>query len=735
MNGPLPIAITAAPEANFTEIATALEVSWQAVQKRAIKESWPFREQAQRGGKKRLFPLATLPAPVRSAVQRHRLHTMSSSPSATAPSLAAAVGAAPLPAPFVPASAPSLAGALFPGSLTDKQRAERDARKAVLAALANLQANSGASQAAAMTTLLTTAKAGRLEPNLDTMLRQARDPRGRAGDGYPSIRTLKRWLAAPDLAPKFAQRDLTVPPWAPTLMKLYAQPSKPSLPACLEELPGALPAGVPMPSYDAAYRFLRKLGNVERARGRRLSRDLKNLLPFVRRDTSDMLPDAFYTGDGHTFDAEVAHPRHGRPFRPEITTILSGPTRRCVGWSAGLAESTCGVMDALRHAVETAGLFVLWYVDNGSGFKNVAMSDEVTGFVGRLGGTPTHSLPYNSQARGLEERSHKSIWVRAAKKLPTYMGADMDRQARQKVHKLTRADIKAIGTSRHLLAWNDFLRFCQEEIDAYNNRPHSGLSKMRDPQSGQLRHQTPNEAWQAAIDAGWEPMRITADEAADLFRPEIVATVLRGEIRHNGNLYFSRDLTEWHGEKVRVGYDIHDPSKVWVRDMDGRLICVAEFEANKARYFPVSMEESARQRRARRRAERLETHLQEVREELDAPALLEHQPAVTVPVQMSVPAERLPIEADAERIEPGKVLTLPGVEERPWFTNDPDQYRWLMRNPAQWASEDAAWLLDYAASDDYADLAERYAFQGVAWRNDDEQRAMTVLEGFEVAAG
>ncbi|MDO8931354.1 MAG: Mu transposase C-terminal domain-containing protein, partial [Rhodocyclaceae bacterium] len=636
--------------------------------------------------------------------------------------------------PAVASNRSATAGLSIPAAdLTDKQRAERDARKSVLAAIRNLQARTGCSQEAAMTTLLTTARAGKLEPVLDAMLHMARDPRGRAGDGYPSMRTLKRWLSATDLAPKLAQKEMTVPAWAPALMKLYGQPQKPSLSACMDDLPAALPAGVAIPSYDAANRFLKKLGNVERQRGRRLSRDIKNLLPFVRRDASGFAPDAIYTADGHCFDAEVAHPRHGKAFRPEITTVLSVSTRRCVGWSAGLAESTWAVMDAMRHAAETASTFALWYVDNGSGFKNDAMTAEVTGFVGRIGGTITNSLPYNSQARGVEERSHKSIWVRGSKKLPTYMGADMDRQARQKVFKLTRADIKATGTSKLLMAWDNYLRFCQDEIDAYNNRPHKALPKLRDPETGKPRHQTPNEAWQQAIDEGWEPSPVTSDESADLFRPEVVATTIRGEIRLHNHLYFSHDLTEFTGDKVRVGYDLHDASKVWVRDMDGRLICIAEFEANKRRYFPESFVEQAQRRRTEQRANRLETHLQEVREELDAPALLEHQPTITVP--LDIPRDRLAIEVEAQRIDDSNVVAMPGMEERPWLTNDPDQYRWLMRNPAQWTSDDAGWLLDYTASDDYADLAERYAFQGVAWGNEDEARARAKLEGFEVAAG
>ena len=656
---------------------------------------------------------------------------VSSSPAATAAGV--------LPA----ASKLTLVGFLLPqasNDLTDKQRAERDARSGVLAAIRRLQASSGCSQEAAMTTLLTTAQAGKLDPTLDNLLRLARDPRGRAGDGYPAIRTLKRWLKATDLAPKIVQQNMTVPAWAPALMKLYSQPQKPSLASCMEGLPAQLQAGVAPPSYHAARRFIDKLGNVERQRGRMMPRELKNLMPFKRRDASSFTPDAIYTADGHTFDAEVSHPRHGKAFRPEITTVLSVPTRRCVGWSAGLAESTWAVMDALRNAVETGGIPAIWYVDNGSGYKNASMEDEVVGFVrGKLGTHIEHSLPYNSQARGVEERSHKSIWVRGAKKLPTYMGADMDRQARQKVFKLTRAHLRDTGSSPLLMAWADFIAWCQGEIDAYNARPHRALPKFRDAATGKLRHMSPDEAWQAAIDEGWAPTMVTADEAQDLFRPEVIATTSRGEVRLHGNLYFSHDLKEFTGDKVRVGYDIHDGGRVWVRDMAGRLICVAEFEANKTSYFPQSAIDRAAAGRAQARERRLEIHLQEVRDELDAPALLEHQAAVFVPMQMTPAREEMPVlrgestencNNDAEN-----VIALRDIEPRPWFTNDPDQYRWLMRNPVQWTADDAGWLLDYAASEDYADLAERYSFQGVAWGNEDAARAKAKLEGFEVAAG
>jgi putative transposase len=69
MNAPLPaVAVTA----TLVEIAQALGVTKQAVAQRATREAWPFDEVAIRGGRRRLYPLATLPADVKQAVTHSR---------------------------------------------------------------------------------------------------------------------------------------------------------------------------------------------------------------------------------------------------------------------------------------------------------------------------------------------------------------------------------------------------------------------------------------------------------------------------------------------------------------------------------------------------------------------------------------------------------------------------------------------------------------------------------------
>lgn len=94
--------------------------------------------------------------------------------------------AQPAPQPIV---VPQATTAVSSEGLTQAQRLERDARTAVLTAVAALQQQVGCSQSLALETLLKQARAGNLDVALDRVLRLARDARGRQGDGLPSKRS------------------------------------------------------------------------------------------------------------------------------------------------------------------------------------------------------------------------------------------------------------------------------------------------------------------------------------------------------------------------------------------------------------------------------------------------------------------------------------------------------------------------------------------------------------------
>lgn len=580
-----------------------LPASERNIRARAEREGWEsvaVPGSGGPGGTRREYAASSLPAEARAALQSRALEAAVTSLSVVAPVATLPAGASSL----------SLApAALFSADLTDRQRLERDARTGVLAALKRIRAEAGCSQAAALTTLLTNARAGRLDECTDRMLRLARDPRGRAGDGYPSVTTLKRWVYAKDLAPRMPRPDLTVPTWADIFLREYQQPQKPSVAEAYKGACQAWPAGQ-RPSIHQVRRFLARLGTVTRERGRMGERELKNIRPFVRRTFELLEPNDVWTADGHTFDAEVQHPLHGRPFRPEITTFIDIATRRAVGWSVGLAESAHAVADALRHGVERNGIPAILYVDNGSGYRNAFLADEATGLLGRLGVTIEHSLPYNSQARGVIERAHQTLWVTGAKQLPSYMGAAMDREARLAQFKLTRKSLKN-GGAMPLMPWHLFIEFCELRIAEYNARPHATLGKI-----------SPDAAWANYIAKGWEAVRMAEAEAATLFRPRVERKLDRAEIRLFGNIYFARELEEFHDLQAQIAYDIHDASKIWIYAPDGRLICEAHINGNARHYFPVPVIEQARQKRAKGRLARTDVKREEILAELHGTSAL-----------------------------------------------------------------------------------------------------------------
>lgn len=505
------------------------------------------------------------------------------------------------PVPTAPHTLISTKRDAIPASrLTDDQREVMAARVSIIREIERM--TELASQQRAILTLISHAQNGQLSPYLADRVERANDRK--TADRTLSERTLKRWLAdyrkhgEIALAPDRRKPDMKPPVWAAEFLQHYQRPQKPSVEAAYSLFQKGYPGA---PSIHSVRRFLDKLSPEAREYGRMGPHEIKAVKAFNRRKADMLWPNDVWVSDGHTFDAEVINPLTGQIFRPEITMVIDWGTRRITGFSVNLAESTIATLDTLRDGVTRCGMYKILYVDNGGGFDNANVYE----VNDRLGGSITHSLPYNSQARGVIERAHKTILVRLAKTYDSYLGADMDKEAGTKVHRMSRKQL-ALGIEPvQIPAFDVFFADLQDALDEYNRTPHGGLPKIRDLETGRRRHLSPMESWKSAIAEGWEPLQADADIVASLTRPQVVRTTNRGEVRHAGNLYFLADLVSLHSEEVRVAYDFRDASRVWVHTLEGELIGEALLDGNASPAMPQSMLDKAAEKRERGQLSRL----------------------------------------------------------------------------------------------------------------------------------
>lgn len=491
----------------------------------------------------------------------------------------------------------------------------------------------------------------------------------------PSRTQIYNWIKAYEaegvtaLAPEVTRQKQGYPDWLKGFLRFYARPQEPTIAKALENYAKSPDRIGDVPSYDQVKRALKALKGtadyLDAYKGREGPLALKARLGYVTRTIEGMEPGTIYTGDGKTFDAEVQHPTHGKPFRPEITTILDVATRKAVGWSVGLDENAELVADALRYSFEQNGICAIFYTDLGKGYKNKRISMTETSLCARLGVSPTNSIACNSQARGVIERANGSIWNKLSKEYPSYMGKDMDREAAKKYFRESRKSLVIIENeknkfdeatqrqaqikySRLVVSWPQFLDDVAAAIEEYNNSPHEAL-KFRDPETGRMRKGTPNEVWAQFEATGFKPFMLDEGETDDLYRPYVKRKTRRSLVTWNDNEYFSLELEKYHGEYVFLGYDIHNADKVWIREIEmldgkeilGAFICTADFGGNRKRYVPLSQEQKAIETRAKNRKRLLNKRLAEV--DAEAAPQITHQPSM--PIDTTV-RERTPVEVE-----------------------------------------------------------------------------------------
>ncbi|PTV94049.1 putative transposase [Rhodobacter aestuarii] len=516
----------------------------------------------------------------------------------------------------------------------------------------------------------------------DTIL--TANARARGGIAKLSERSLWRWFQARDagavvaLAPAPTKTVDPIPAGFAGFLKHYAIGTKPDATEALSEyLKTDPPEHLRLTISQVRYVLRNKLNDIERNVGREGLLTLRSRMAYIERSTENLLPTTVYTADGKTFDAEIADPRSRLPMRPELTSILDVATRKCVGIAVSRKENVIAVTEALRRACENHGIPAMFYTDRGAGYKNKTFDTEASGLMARLSITKMHALPYNSQAKGIIERFNKTVWNPLSKRFPTYIGADMDKEASQFAHRKTRRDIKEFGESRLLMPWEEFLDTCERAVAEYNDRPHSALPRFEDPETGTLRHMSPNEAWAAHVRDGFEALLPDPGEIDDLFRPYEVRVVRRGLVEWNRNTFFHERLEAYHGVRVLVGYDDNQAEHVWVREIaddgePGPLICVARFGGNRTDFIPRTLQDKVERDRLEGRKKRVQAKLRDIEAEAAAPLIVER------PVEPVANFIREPQAPEAVR------ANVPlNAAKKPRFASDLDLALWAIEHPGE----------------------------------------------------
>ncbi|MEO5327283.1 MAG: Mu transposase C-terminal domain-containing protein [Magnetococcus sp. THC-1_WYH] len=452
---------------------------------------------------------------------------------------------------------------------------------------------------------------GMLLPSMQTALTTAL-AKNRDSQHEPiSVRTLQRWLAAAkkgpaNLAPSSMEYG-GVPVWATAFLRYHQSPTQPDCATILRDM--RRDGHKDIPTYSQARHFLKnKVSLIERSRGRISRSKLRTMLPYVQRDFSMLRPGDVVNGDGHSMYCYVIHPETGKPYIPEVTEVEDIATRMHLGFSVAVSESSEAVHDAIRVAIQTVGAILVLQWDRGSGAKNHAMHDAVTGLSTRMGFEVYHPRARNPQAGGVIEHIHKMVTIPAARRFPgVYIGR------RAKNEDLLREVKKAMQEGRATPpTMAEFVGALEVMRDEYNNRPNRALPKIKDPVTGSRRHQTPAERLQMFRDEGWQPITLPDATLLDELRPEMVRMVQRGQVTLANMRYYAADLIHWHGKKVRIRYDIRDGSKVWIRTISGQFICEAQRDANVRPYLHDNVLEHAHNKRKEAKIRLLERKISEI---------------------------------------------------------------------------------------------------------------------------
>ncbi|WP_064435432.1 Mu transposase C-terminal domain-containing protein [Pseudoalteromonas neustonica] len=306
------------------------------------------------------------------------------------------------------------------------------------------------------------------------------------------------------------------------------------------------------------------------------------------RSTDNLKPGVMYNGDGHTLDVYLAHPKTGKPYRAELTAFQDVASRCIVGWELGYAESTLDTLAAISRAIKVHNnVPAMFYLDNGSGYKNKLMNDDTTGFYAQFEIDVIFAIPGNARVKWIE-RFFLHMEDRVGKRFSTYCGRDHDDRHKQLVLKEAKQGKKALPTVDEWIA--EFKAF----LNDYHNSAHP-----------EVKGKTRQQVWDENIE------RVPPVEGDFVMLPRETVNIRRGRFRLHQRDYSADFLHQFNGQELIAAYDLHDDSYTKLYKLNGEFLMFANLKA-KSHAVPSSRIEQAESARRTGRLKRIDTKRREI---------------------------------------------------------------------------------------------------------------------------
>jgi len=306
------------------------------------------------------------------------------------------------------------------------------------------------------------------------------------------------------------------------------------------------------------------------------------------RSTDNLKPGVMYNGDGHTLDVYLAHPKTGKPYRAELTAFQDVASRCIVGWELGYAESTLDTLAAISRAIKVHNnVPAMFYLDNGSGYKNKLMNDDTTGFYAQFEIDVIFAIPGNARVKWIE-RFFLHMEDRVGKRFSTYCGRDHDDRHKQLVLKEAKQGKKALPTVDEWIA--EFKAF----LNDYHNSAHP-----------EIKGKTRQQVWDENIE------RVPPVEGDFVMLPRETVNIRRGRFRLHQRDYSADFLHQYNGQELIAAYDLHDDSYTKLYKLSGEFLMFANLKT-KSHAVPSSRIEQAESARRTGRLKRIDTKRREI---------------------------------------------------------------------------------------------------------------------------